>query len=212
MTFPPRGRPRTETPILTALIRHVIKNVTNEELQQIMKERGRDPTSDNLSEGATCILEPGNLELLSGLAKGTDLEDEARALTEKVRVSSRSSRVASQAAALRPQDAAQAGAASSSSKPADRRPRFHIPSGVISAAEAKQWKPVAKGCSLVKDLKWHGRWVGTYSLRPAPNHVTKVFGGTSGLSECEALTHVLQKLWEWHGEHTGEPCPFAGLG
>lgn len=86
-----------------------------------------------------------------------------------------------------------------------------MPQGTITIEEARQWKPVAKGVSLVKDLKWHGRWVGTYSTRPPPNHVAKVFGGSSGLTEAEALRHVLKVLWEWHTEQTREPCPFEGI-
>lgn len=79
MTFPARGRPNTEVPLLTALIREVLKDTTNEELKNILNERGREPAGDYHAEGATCLLELGNIELFSGLTRGTDLEDEARA-------------------------------------------------------------------------------------------------------------------------------------
>ena len=75
--------------------------------------------------------------------------------------------------------------------------------------DARQLLPA--GATLDKDTTLHHRWIGKVPKTPKPNFVSKAWGGgkKDSVNEREALSIVLNTLWEWRtAKFPKEICPF----
>lgn len=86
--------------------------------------------------------------------------------------------------------------------------RFTWEGDDLSVAEAQAWAPPTG--RVGKDIVRHMRWTGHMKCRPTPpTHCTKAWGDRTRLNSRQALAFVLQTLWSWHTDMTGEPCPYS---
>ena len=69
---------------------------------------------------------------------------------------------------------------------------------------------IPPGATLNVDVKLHWRWLGEMPKRnPGDNKfISKAWKKEDGISEAEALKHVLRTLWEWYcKDKPGSTCP-----
>eukprot|EP00959_Pyramimonas_sp_CCMP1952_P205097 4288828-Pyramimonas_sp.AAC.1 len=81
------------------------------------------------------------------------------------------------------------------------------PDADVELAWARRFAPPF--ATLQKDAKRFQRWVGAYPKQLPPFSVSKSWGPKTTYTVKTALMFVLQTLWLWHEEETGEKCPCA---
>ncbi len=77
----------------------------------------------------------------------------------------------------------------------------------MTLRQARALAPVAKGCQVSKESRWHSRWCGEYLARASGTRYHKhTFSDEE--SEAVALKGVLAWLWSVHTESTGAASPY----
>lgn len=186
-------KPRAEMSLLTALVKHALGDVSDDEMSAIVARRGkqgRDPCVDS------DLLKPGVMEALGHLAWGSDEQEFRQALDRhsSAQNASGSAKGASVANANRIPESAK---------------RVPDVGDDVDVEVARTFLPSAKGCSLTKETHWHFRWKVTYLVKPDPpfSHSQGwVKGDREGCSR--ALRAVLAWAWREHSSQTGADLPF----
>ena len=70
--------------------------------------------------------------------------------------------------------------------------------------DAKAFLPVAKGCTITKDINLHMRWKVYYPRTSSPFSMSCAYGS----SQHEALLACLRWVWEQRVAHGGSACPW----
>jgi len=209
-------RPKKEPAILRALVEHILPQATPEEVNAILALRAG---AKDVEAPPSELFNEGNLDLTSHLFDDEDQKDakktvqKAKASATAMSKAARGSFGASSSQGSRPRAAegvskAEAQAASSSTVgSAAKRKKVPnpYPGTDYSSAEARQWCPDAKQCSLGKDDVRHHRWQCHYGKCNA----SKAWGPNTGYTDYQAMVYCLRYLWAQHREATGEACPFV---
>jgi hypothetical protein len=199
------ARPRTEQDFVVALARHVMPEISAEDLQEAHDLR-EALVSDAIAPASSLLIGETEMELIM---EKDDADDEGvtneAMLAFKVSIERRRKEKAKQhkdAVAKEGGDDALPPPPPLPPPALKPLPFFHADG--LSQAEAKPYFP--DGVIVRKDDKHNNRWSCTGTLlKPSVN---KSWGDHTGLSQNEALAFCLQKCWSRHTLSTGEPCPW----
>ncbi|CAE7032373.1 dpf-6 [Symbiodinium sp. CCMP2592] len=190
LTFPKGKKPKTVNDIVKALVKHIIPGCTEEVISDALARRGSKGDNTDLAEH--CILNVGE----NAAALEHCMDDDDHEILTKAVASVRKKQAHSES------DAAAAG-----------RPRQWVRKAVdkhkeYTLEDARSFLPKIDGCTLQLDETRFTRWCGLYPRLTPPRYCTKSWGPRTGLSNKQALFHVLQQLWTWHEEEQRGSCPW----
>lgn len=206
--------PTTERDVVFTLLRHILPDADEGELETIFKKRssaGQAAMSD-----MSFILDGDNLEVVQAELDDDEVEDVKRLKAKSQKISAHSGSIAACSASVGVPGAAagKPAASSSSGEPgpppgASRQPTTtRVPEADdYDVVAYRRFLPVGVRCSLVKDIRWHNRWTASYLVDGKVRWRSSNFGPRTGLSVREALLVVLRWVWERHTQATGDPCP-----
>lgn len=199
--FAKGSKPKTESDLVQAIVRHVLKGCTDDEVNLAVGRRDED--IDLPIDTVEPLLEKDGFDLVIDDIGNEELADEVLRYKEKLL----KQRVAKEAKHAK---MAKMGSASSSSGAVQHEPQRKAvawaPGRGLLQTEAKKYCPPK--FSLAKDMTWHFRWIIRSS---APKwSATRAFGKeASEACDNEALLFCLRKAWHKHEEFGGAPCPYA---
>ena len=182
------GKPTREWDVTQTLVKHVLPNAAPGEVEAIMAKRDACPTPVYTTYLTT--------KALDACRDAMDADEFGTAVHQLERGSKNISR--GQAKAQPKQEA--------SAKPPARaatalRPD---PGQTYAQDDAKAVLPVAKRCTITKDINLHMRWEVYYPSTSSPFSMSCAFGS----SQHEALLACLRWVGEQHVAHGGSACPW----
>jgi hypothetical protein len=189
LEFERGGKPTREWDVTQTLVKHVLPKAAPGEVEAIMAKRDACPTPVYTTYLTT--------KAMDACRDAMDADEFDNAVHELERESKKVSR--SQAKAPHKPKAS----AKPPRKPTARAPRPD-PSQNYTQEEAKAFLPIAKGCTIIKDIKLHMRWQVHYPRTSSPFSMSCAFGA----NQHEALLVCLRWVWEQHVLHGGEACPW----
>jgi hypothetical protein len=196
--FAHNERPTTEKATVVALFKFVLPTVTAEEIKMALDHRG--------SMNAHEVKKNSILSVRGNLAKIEHSMDREQHDIVKKAVDSVHGGGGGGGGGPRPAEGGDGGDGDEPRRPWALRPMPDSPS--MSIQEARTFLPRVKGAKLSKDVKRFSRWMAEYPRTSPPYMVTKCWGSVTGLSHHQALVFVLERIWSWHTEETGEACPW----
>lgn len=195
--------PRTEPELCKALLEHLLPEGTEKpaRVSEILAGRFKPDAVESIlqEDGGVCEAE--------GLIHETDKA--AFDTVMKLGKAMFASTPAASSSQVAPPAAQQPSSSSSTCTAASTRKKQQLV-GSLTPASAKEYLPVAPGCTVNKDTVRHHRWQVEYMAKPSPPYsVSKSFGrnGTAA-DDRQAFLHCLRKVWQWHTDVTGEGCPW----
>ena len=230
MKFKANDKPTTVPAQVTALIKKLIPDATEEFIATCLEARGSAPKQNasstavfsglgNLEKIETGldhddmkIVKEGAMQINKGKKSNSTKLGASVTVAPKGGVEKPAKPGAKEPAKPGPKTAAEA--AESALEPEPKKKAWKLrdpPEGEddISAESVQMYKPGAKGCYLVRETTHGARWIGSYPDEVPPFSYSKTWGPVTGLSSAEALSLVLNQLWAWHTTATGEENPFA---
>eukprot|EP00971_Amphidinium_carterae_P241164 4787823-Amphidinium_carterae.4 len=188
LTFAKDEPSKTLEDVLRKLLHHCLPKSSAEKYDEIIALRCKPKRVENIVASCSELLIEGNEDFVDEAAS----EDEHQELQSTVRRGKQ----------LR---------ANKQTKPVNARhwvAKKSLPEVASELHKAKELLPSVAGCRLTVDQKRFQRWSGTYPREHPPFYVTKAWGAGTGLSTAQALKYVLEVVWSWHAEATGERCPY----
>lgn len=193
--------PTREAELVEGLVRHVLPKISKKDLNKILELRGTAGSTQRQEhdQDVTTIFEedPAAAQAAEELLDASDkqeLDTVRKLVAKKLKIS-----------ALGTAGATGGASSSSGSKPVRLQPLPVLHS--MTLYQARALAPVAKGCHVTKESRWHNRWCGEYLQRPSGTKYHKrTFSDPA--SEVVALKGVLAWLWSVHTECTGEASPW----
>ena len=173
---------------MRALIYHFVPKADDAFIATALSARGCKPLEQLIAQQCAVAL-GSNLEAMRNCMDADDHEDIAQAVKAATTASKSTPTVASDA----PKPAW-------TKKPIDESKTYDL-------KDARELIPNVVGCSIRLDQVRFSRWIGIYPRTLPPFFVTKVYGPTTGMTSSNAMFFVIERLWAWHSEASGEDCP-----
>lgn len=205
MKFVKKDRPKNEKELIIALVRHCLKDASDQDVANALRARDRKPTvvDDSLL---------ANAENLDFLDTGMDV-DEFKEVKKTVKdlVQQRAAAVDKDKSVVKEKPKVvelDVDESSTTKKSWAARP---LPTGVedVSLEVARNFLPRVPGCVLSKDIKRFSRWCAKYPRDAPPCSVSKSWGPMTGETVASSLTVVVKQIWSWHTAATQEECPYT---
>lgn len=189
LRFPSGRQPKTVEDVATALIKHFMPKASEKFVEDSLAHRGLKRNDGQLAQ--QCVLALGsNLEAMCNCMDADDHEVLKAAVTDaKAKMAANSCKVVSKS-----------GASSWVRKPVDPKLACTLKTG-------RDLLPPVKGCALSLDEIRFTRWTATYPTPTPPHYVSKSYGPQTGFTSKQAFFYVIETVWKWHSELTGEVCP-----
>jgi hypothetical protein len=193
--------PTREADLLEGLVRHSLPGVSQDDLNAILALRGKaGNTQRQEPDQDVCTIfeeDPAAAQAAEELLDPSDkqeLETVKKLVAKKLKI-------------VQLATAGSTGGASSSSGSGAVRLKALPVLHSMTLRQARALAPVAKGCLVSKESRWHNRWCGEYLQRSSGSKYHKrTF--SDPVSEAVALKGVLAWLWSVHTECTGQASPY----
>lgn len=202
-------RPRSERDVATLVVAWTLPHLSKEEVAQIVEQRilrQQTKLSSVVTEENMKVIE----KEMGDLGADVDLQQSVAAEVEAAKRAARQLKLPKVKQTLPPAPSQPAPSSSSSAAPSaatQRVDRVPVPGKEMTLAEAREYVPTAKGCTL--SIHADHRWMLVYRARAIfPRSHSAPFISGDAESMRRGLLQVLAWGWRAHKETTNEECPF----